>query len=114
MPMPVQTALLGTSSIVYFPDYMVTPFQVGVAAIFSGGAGTATMDVTFDKIDVTTLGNVNATTAASANWINVVALTSATFTANYTTPVQAMRVNVVSAVATTVVWVSFLQAGARY
>lgn len=107
MGMPSAATINGTGSFVYFTDWTISPFQVGVGVVFSGGTGTATVDVTFDRIDVGGLG----TTAANATWWTVVALTSANASANYTTPVQAMRVNVVTAVATTVVVATFVQAG---
>ena len=116
MGMPVQTAILGTGSYIFFPDWTISPFQVGVAAVATGAA-TSTFDVTYDRIDISGGGGQGAvgvglgTTAANANWFNVVALTTATYTSNWTTPVYAMRVNVVSASATTIVVASFIQAG---
>lgn len=116
MGMPVQTAILGTGTFVFFPDWTISPFQVGVAAVATGAA-TTSFDVTYDRIDISGGGGQGAvgvgigTSAANANWVNVVALTTATFTSNYTCPVYAMRIAVVSASATTIVVASFIQAG---
>jgi len=110
MGMPSAATINGTGSFIYFPDWTISPFQVGVGVVFSGGTGTATVDVTFDKIDSNGFGNIG-TTVANATWWNIVALTAANASANYTTPVQAMRINVVTALATTVVVATFIQAG---
>ena len=112
MGMPVAATVNGTGTFVYFPDWTISPFQVGIAVISgtTGVNGTATIDVTFDKIDVGTLGGLG-TSVASATWFTVVALTAVNATANYTTPVQAIRLNVVTATATSVFVATFVQAG---
>ncbi len=110
MGMPVIATVTGTGTFYYFPDYCLTPFQVGIAAAFSGGTGTATIDVTFQTINTNSQGEVG-TTVGNATWWNIVALTSANASANYTTPVQAIRVNMVTALATSIVQVSFVQSG---
>lgn len=109
MGMPVAATVNGTGTFVYFPDWTISPFQVGIAVVTgtTGVNGTATIDVTFDKIDVGVLG----TTAGSATWFNIVALTAVNATANFTTPVQAMRINVVTATATSLFVATFVQAG---
>lgn len=101
MGMPVRATVNGTGSFTWTPDWMQTPFQVGIAALFSGDTGTATVDVTFDPLNMT---------GVTPTWFSIVALTSANATANYTTPVQGMRVNMVTASATSIVVVNFVQA----
>lgn len=110
MGMPSAATVNGTGSFIYYTDWTISPFQVGVGLVFSGGTGTATVDVTFDRIDVGGLTGIG-TSAANATWWTVVALTSANASANYTTPVQAMRVNMVTALATSIVVATFVQAG---
>jgi hypothetical protein len=116
MGMPVQTSILGTGTFVFFPDWTISPFQIGVAAVATGAA-TTSFDVTYDRIDVSGGGGQGSvgvglgTSAANANWFNVVALGTTTFTSNWTTPVYAMRIAVVSATSTTIVVASFIQAG---
>ncbi len=109
MGMPVIATVTGTGTFYYFPDWGLTPFQVGLGVAFPG-AGTATVDVTFQTINTNTQGEVG-TTVGNATWWNVIGLTSANTSANFTTPVQAFRLNVVTAVATTIVQVAFVQAG---
>lgn len=101
MGMPVRAGVTGTGSFVFTPDWMQTPFQVGIGVIFSGDTGTATVDVTFDPLN---------TTGVTPTWFSIIALGSVNATANYTTPVQGMRVNLVTASATSVVTVNFVQA----
>lgn len=112
MGMPVATTVNGTGTFIYYPDWTISPFQVGIAVVTgtSGVNGTATVDVTFDKIDLGTLGTLG-TAVASANWFNIVAATGANATANYTTPVQAIRFSVVTATATSLFVATFVQAG---
>lgn len=112
MGMPTAATVNGTGSFVFFPDWTISPFQVGIGVVTgtTGVNGTATIDVTFDKIDLGTLGGVG-TTAASATWFNIVALTGANASANFTTPVQAIRINVVTATSTSLFVATFVQAG---
>src|SRR5437763_4544562 len=100
----------GTGAAYWFPDWMQVPFWVGIAAI-PAGLATFTVDVTFDNIsgvDVNAIGTAGSGTA-NANWFNIIAIGAANATANYTTPVQAFRVALVSSSATTLVTVTFLQ-----
>ena len=117
MGMPVAATVTGTTSFIFYPDWTISPFQVGIACVTSGAVGTFTIDVTFDRIDIGGGGGSGAvgiglgTSAANATWWNIVAIGSANATANYTTPVQALRVNMVTAVATSTVVATFVQAG---
>ncbi len=92
----------GTSAVIWFPDWMQTPFNIGIQCVV---AGTATFNVehTLDNIDVTQIGpfsgNANATTAANATWVANPGITLATTTinGNYAFPVRALRINILSA-----------------
>jgi hypothetical protein len=106
MAAPAVIKQVGTGASYWFPDWMQGPFQVSLAAI-PAGLATFTIDVTWDNISGVDVGNVGP--AANANWFNIVGIGAANVTANYTTPVQAFRVNLVSSSATTLVTVTFLQ-----
>ena len=112
MGMPVAASVIGTGTFVYYPDWTISPFQVGIAVVSgtSGVNGTATIDVTFDKIDLGTLGTLG-TAVANATWFTIVAATAVNATSNYTTPVQAIRLNVITATATSSFVATFVQAG---
>src|SRR5262245_29495451 len=112
MGMPFTTTVLGTGAAYFIPDWTQTPFQVGLSVITntSGVNGTCTVDVTFSDINPQ---DVNGVAIASATWFSIVAATGANATANFTTPVQAMRINVVTATATSSWTVNFVQAGVQ-
>src|SRR5262249_35162443 len=100
MGMPIQTSITGTGTFIWFADWTLTPFQIAVQLASSGDVGTASLDVTLDKIDISGPGGGSGavglgigTTAANANWISVLAASStANSLTNYTTPIQALRV----------------------
>jgi hypothetical protein len=50
MASPALVSVTGTSTAYWFCDPLQVPFQVGIAAIVSGAAGTYTVDATFDNI----------------------------------------------------------------
>lgn len=119
MGMPVQTSIIGTGTFIWFPDWTLTPFQLAIQLASSGDVGTASLDVTLDKIDISGPGGGQGavglglgTTAANANWISVLAASSTanSFT-NYTTAVQALRVVFNASTATSVMNVRIVQAG---
>lgn len=98
----------GTGASYFFPDLTQTPFEIGIAVFPS--LGTGTVDATFENIQLQ--DNVAGTAPASATWFNVIAtLGTGNATANFTTPVQAFRVNLVTSVATGLMTVWFNQAG---
>ena len=120
MGMPAILTQTGTGSVVWYADWTISPFQVGCGLLLSGDSGTAVLEATFDRIDVSGGGGQGAvgigigTTAANATWFSVIALTATTTmtTANFTTPVQAFRASLVTAASvTTVMTVKFVQAG---
>jgi hypothetical protein len=103
MPMPAVLSKAGSSgTVVWTPDWMQDPFVIGISLI--GTIGTASIDGTFD----------DPNGAATPNWFPVIAaaaLTTATLaTARFSTPCQGLRLNVSSAVATTIVTATFVQA----
>ena len=98
MPMPAVLSQTGTGAVYWTPDWMQNPFVVGYSLSFN--TGTATLDVTFDSVNLT---------SANATWFSIVALGAANATGNYTTPVQCFRLNVVTATATSIVKVTFIQ-----
>lgn len=109
----------GTSSI-WFPDWMQTPFNVGIQCVAAGGTIQYSVQHTLDNIDVTNGGGglgavsptANATTAANATWIDNpgITLATATINGNYAFPVRAIRVQIQSSTATGVVAATFIQA----
>lgn len=104
----------GTGIAYWFPDLTQTPFEVGICLI--PNLGTGGVDCTFDNINPTDLGlgvgNGIGTAAGSATWFSVLtAIGTGNATANFTTPVQAFRVNLQSSVATGLLTAWFIQAG---
>jgi hypothetical protein len=119
MGMPIQTSITGTGTFVWFPDWTLTPFQLSIQLSSAGDVGTASLDVTLDKIDISGTGGGQGavglglgTTVANANWISVLAASStANSLTNYTTAVQALRVVFNASTATSVMNVRIVQAG---
>lgn len=102
---PAVVKQVGTGSAVWFCDWMQPFFSVGVSAIFSGGTGTGTISVTFD--DPST---IDTNGISSPTWWPIVGPVSANATANFTTPVQAFQVALMTCTATSVLTVTFIQA----
>ncbi len=113
MGMPLSTTIVGTGTFIFTPDWSQAPFQVGLSVITgtSGVNGTATVDVTFS--DINPVDSVGIA-IASATWFTIVGPTAANATANFTTPVQAMRMAVNTATATSSWTVNFVQSGLNY
>ena len=109
MGMPAVLNLNGTTGFVYWiPDWMQNPFSVSVAIVSNGGGGTATVEATLQNIDPL---QANGTTPANATWFTVgTATATSILIGNYTTPVQAFRLNVSSSSATTTFQAQFVQA----
>lgn len=112
MGMPAQLTLTGATGTLYWvPDWMQNPFSVGLALTTNASTnGTAEIDVTFQSIDPL---QANGTAAANATWFPALQFANATAltaVANWTTPVQAFRLNVSSAVATSLFTAYFVQA----
>lgn len=108
MGMPAQLTLSASTGILYWiPDWMQNPFSVGVALIANNAGGTAVVEATLQSIDP---NQSNGTTPTSATWFTVATASLTSTITNWTTPVQAMRLNVSSAVATAVFTAQFVQA----
>lgn len=106
----------GTGFAYWQPDLTQVPFQVGICMI--PNLGTGTVECTFDNIQPTdsSLGAISAngigTAAGSATWFTVIAaIGTSNATANFTTPVQAFRINLQTSVATGIITVWFNQPG---
>lgn len=105
---PVLLTVNGTgTSAVVVTDYMQNPFQIGIGINVSGGNGTTAgwrIEHTFD--------NLNPASATVSNWFLNSAIGTAGSPAatsvvsldmNYAFPITGLRLNVVTALATTIV-----------
>lgn len=111
MPMPALYSQTGTGAVIWYADWMQDPFSIGIGLIngSTGVNGTAQIDICFQSLDPNIPNNV--ATNSSTAWFNIVAPTSATSTlAICTTPCVALRLNVITATATSVFTVNFVQA----
>ena len=111
MGMPTTLTQTGTGTLIWYADWMQNPFSVGIGLVngSTGVNGTATIDICFQSLDPNFPNSV--ATSSSTAWFNFVAATAGTST--FTTcsvPCQAMRLNVITATATTVFTVNFVQA----
>jgi hypothetical protein len=110
MPALLSTAVGQSGILIWTPDWMQNPFVVAVG--LSGNIGTASVDYSlFDmnSVDVNGLATSNIATT----WVNLIAtaaVTSQMSVVNFTTPCQAIRLNVSSTVATSVVTLALVQA----
>jgi hypothetical protein len=97
MGMPALLTQNGTGSTIWMTDWMQQPFQIGIglATGTTGVNGTAIIEASFQNPNA---GDVNGT--STPVWWTVIALTAANASANFTTPVQALRFSVVTATAT--------------
>lgn len=117
--MPVVLTVNGTgTSPVIIPDFMQAPFAIGIGVTMTGGAATAwRVEHTFADLRSSPTAAVNATTVwfcnAAVGTSNTFPLAVSTFTAmdmNYAFPVMGLRVNVVSATATSILTAVIMQA----
>ena len=128
---PISKSITGTGLLfLAAPDIAQNPFDVSISAQVATGGGLTTailsIEHTYDYRTVMA-PNFNGSTAtldgavATAVWftnagLNTVTVTagigtgSFTATCNYSTPVAAIRANIISATATSVVVVNFIQA----
>lgn len=107
---PLQTTVIGTgSSVPWIMDYMQNPFQVSIGCVLGTAAGTFNVQHCFDYRTVF-LPTWDGSTGVT--WFNNTGITAATasISGNYAFPVAAIRLNVVSAVATTQVQIFVTQA----
>ncbi len=116
MGMPTQTTIIGTASHIWFPDWMQTPFSVGIGLTTNttGVNGTAIVEYSFNNINYNTgtaaLPTGDPLATSTPTWFPLVALAAVGATANFTTPCQMIRVNIVTATATSSWTVQFVQA----
>lgn len=95
------------SSLAFYPDLMLNPFNVGLTCIVNSTSVTynveATMDYTGSSVFIST----------AANWLPNSALTASatSATGNYAFPVSAIRVNVTAGSSTGTVAFTAIQAG---
>lgn len=108
MPWNAVLTQIGTGVVVWTPDPYQSPVNFGLALTVTT-TGTATVDVTFDNIQTSTI-EANGVGTSGATWWNVIAATSANAQANYTTPVQGIRLAVVTANATSKLTLTIVQA----
>ncbi len=119
MPAVITQNQTGGSAI-WFPDWMQTPFNIGIQCVATGGTMQFSVQHTFDNIDVVNGGSgqggvsptPNAIASTGATWIDNPGITAATATinGNYAFPVRAIRVSIQSSTATSVVVATFIQA----
>lgn len=113
--MPWQVTVTGASttfglgsSLCYFPDYMVRPFNIGIGTIVNSSAVTFSVEHTWDY----TGSSVFISTAAT--WFPNTGITakSTNTDGNYAYPVSAIRLNVATASSSTgTVTMKLIQAG---
>ena len=103
MGMPAVVTVNGTgTSAIWTPDWMQTPFVVGLGLTPAGA--TTTVEATYDSLASPTA------TAGNVTWFTVVALTGINASATFTSPVQGFRLNVATSLSTGVVTATFVQA----
>ena len=114
MGMPTVLTAAGTStSAIWQPDWMQTPFSIQYQAVVTGSAGfliQGTLDNLDQRDSIGTLGTA-AITAGNANFFTVLAAGSSNATGIVSAPVTGLRVQILTAgsVASTVA-VTFIQA----
>ena len=106
MPMPVVATLLGTAVLTWTPDWMQSPFAIGVGLTTntSGVNGTAILEYAMQSPNAV---DVNGT--ATPTWFLAIAFTGASATALFEVPCQALRVSIATATATSSWTVNFVQ-----
>ncbi len=108
MPMPAVLTATGTSVVYWTPDWMQTPFNLGMSLAVTT-AGTCTVDGTFSNIQTSTI-EANGVGPTGATWFPIIGLGNVAATASYTTPIQALRLNMVTANATGQMVLTVIQA----
>lgn len=104
MGMPAVLTQNGTgTSAVWVPDWLQTPFVVGLALKPAGATGN--LELTYDSLSSPTA------TAGNVTWFTAVAFVAGTnATATFTSPVQGFRINIATSLSTGVVTAVFVQA----
>ena len=111
MPMPAILSATGTStSSIWFPDWMQTPFSVAYF-IAPNSTGTTILQVTYDNIDVSSgLGGPSSVTAGGATWVTVAGPLALSATGVLSSPVRGIQLNLVTSSSTGVCTATFIQA----
>ena len=110
MGMPVlltqnATGTAGPSGI-WTPDWMQDPFVIGYGAIATGGAATLfNIEYTLDNLDSSTV----IATTTGLTWYTLSSSLIST-SGQFTTPCKGIRINMLSATATTILVVNLIQA----
>lgn len=103
MGMPAVLTVTGTASAIWTPDWMQNPFVIGFQVVGNAATTTVNLDVTYD--DPNGGGTLHWSTIASASGVP-----NALFTGTFTSPVQGLRINAMSALATSLITATFIQA----
>lgn len=95
------------SSLIYVPDIMVTPFNIGVGCVINSTSITFSVEHTFDYTGSSTFISSNAT------WFPNSGITAKTANTdgNYAFPVSAIRGNVTAGSSTGTLTITLIQAG---
>jgi hypothetical protein len=95
---------------VYFPDYMVRPFNIGIGVVqTAASSATYSIQHTFDYT-----GGSTGFISSNATWMTntgISSSTSAFVDGNYAYPVTAIRLNVTAGSSVGSVTATFVQAG---
>jgi hypothetical protein len=110
MPALLTANATGTTA-VWTPDWMQTPFSVAIAAsvISTGGVAPGyNIEYTLNDLDAQGIG----TSPANAVWFvaNSAIATTVAVSIALTSPVRGLRINLVTATATTFIQANFIQA----
>lgn len=95
------------SSLCFFPDIMVTPFNIGIGCVVNSTSVTYNVEHTFDFTGSSTFISSNATWFANGG----IAAQSSNANGNYSFPVSGIRVNVTAGSSTGTVAFTAIQAG---
>jgi len=97
------------SSLVFFPDLMLTPFNIGIGCVCNSTSAITAYNVehSFDA------GGSSAFISSNATWFqnSTISAASSNLTGNYAFPVSAIRLNVTAGSSTGTVTMTALQAG---
>jgi hypothetical protein len=108
--MPWRVTLTGASSTngwpIYFPDYMIRPFNIGIGCVVNSTGVTYNVEHTFDDITLPTF------TSSSATWFqSTITAKSTNQDGSYAFPVSAIRLNATAASSIGTVTINLIQAG---
>lgn len=116
MGMPAVLTVNGTStSSIWTPDWMQTPFSIAAVGKHVGGATFQyNLEYTLDDLDNNALNAAAAFTAGNATWVSsITGFVNASTTpasGSFIAPVRGIRINASSATATSVFTVTLIQA----